>query len=68
MSKNHAPTAVTLQLKLIKSVATHPFSKLGQVCLGQAHPSEKSLEIRSKYAFHLSPTTLPHEKQRIGMI
>lgn len=32
------------------------------------HPSLISLDRSSKYAFHLSPMTFPHEKHRTGMI
>lgn len=34
----------------------------------ETHPSLMSFASRSRYAFHLSPMTLPQEKHRTGMI
>jgi hypothetical protein len=67
MREYHPPAAVALQLQLIKSVSGS-LSGLLQLELAVTHPSLISLANNSRYAFHLSPMTFPHEKHLTGII
>jgi hypothetical protein len=70
MGEDHAPAAVSFKLQFVKSV-TEEEKKPGETENRQAgltNPSNMSFARRSRYAFHLSPMTFPHEKQRTGMI
>jgi len=68
VGEDHSSTAVPLELELVEGLAEMQVRHEGGYEAQQAHPSVMSLASSSRYAFHLSPMTLPHEKQRTGMI
>jgi hypothetical protein len=69
MRENHTPAAVSFELQFIEGIALKGVSK-GNTTNGElaTDPSLMSFARSSRYAFHLSPMTFPHEKQRTGII
>ena len=67
VGEDHSSTAVPLELELVEGLA-EVRSATDESIMHNAHPSVISLASNSRYAFHLSPMTFPHEKQRTGMI
>ena len=72
MGEDHPAAAVPLQLQLIESVTEYEEVDGQQIERtrgpSRTYPSLMSFDSKSRYAFHLSPMTFPHEKQRTGMI
>lgn len=77
MRQHHPPTAVSLELQLVEGVPSNKQTKAqsDRPCDTTApragtctDPSLMSRDSRSRYAFHLSPMTFPHEKHRTGII
>ena len=68
VGKNHSSTAVPLELELVEGLAGMWVRDERGRKPQYAHPSVMSLASSSRYAFHLSPMTFPHEKQRTGII
>jgi hypothetical protein len=68
VGEDHSSAAVSLELELVEGLAGMWVSQGKEREAQHAHPSVMSLASSSRYAFHLSPMTFPHEKQRTGMI
>jgi hypothetical protein len=71
MRQDHTAAAITLKLQFCKSI-----TKIDSLTISnkvehrgnkEANPSGM-VSSSFRYAVHLSPTTLPHEKQRTGII
>ena len=65
--EDHTATAVPLQLKLRHSITTSISPIIYRLCSLSTYPS-CIVSSSLRYAAHLSPTTLPHEKHRTGII
>lgn len=63
----HATAAVPSQPQLVHRLSA-PNERFTPTAPDATHPSVLSVASSSRYRFHLSPSTLPHEKQRTGMI
>jgi hypothetical protein len=66
--EHHSPTAISFELQFIKSVTKILSGDVTAGKFAESYPSLISLASNSRYAFHLSPMTFPHEKHLTGII